>query len=89
MVDCMNPMTEEQMLVCMQMTMSFKPSICSYLFDSWQSRTPGAYFGTLLFVALLCLIVEATPFIRSMHISHHKPHAYYSYDGLMLESQTQ
>ena len=54
------------------MTVGFKASIGMFLFPGWDGGRKsnfGFYFATLLFVAVLCFIVEAVPYIRGKYFA--------------------
>ena len=64
---CMDPVTDEEINVCMQMTMNMKDTIGVFLIHGWKATNFGEYFGTLLFVTFLCVSIELIPFLRTLH----------------------
>ena len=66
----MMPDPGQDTILCLQMTVGFRDSIGMFLFSGWdagrKTNNFGLYFATLIFVATLCFVVEAVPFIRSI-----------------------
>ena len=72
----MMPEPGQDTVLCLQMTVSWKASIGMFMFDGWNGGRKGGvynfgfYFATLVFVAMLAVIVELVPVIRSKYLSN-------------------
>ena len=58
------------------MTVGFRDSLGMFLFNGWDGGRKsnfGYYFATLVFVATLCFLVEAIPYIRGKFFSPSSP----------------
>ena len=74
------------------MEVNFKDSVGKFLFQGWDAGRKshfGYYFATLVFVATLCFIVEAIPYIRSIYFSHNSKKKVEGYNEIQNKSNMQ
>jgi NADH:ubiquinone oxidoreductase subunit 3 (subunit A) len=70
----MDPLSlpDEDLMVCMQMSMKFNSRVGVFLWDGWSSIVSETssngwiYFTMILFVTVLCFIIEAMPLIKAL-----------------------
>ena len=60
----MAPMTPAEIIVSMQMTLSYSAELgMGFLFDGWTVKGPGQFIGTLVATVVLVLVTETLSFL--------------------------